>query len=81
MKKVLVIAALLFSTSAYSHAYSPYGTYNNPVQDPPFAGDWSVPVHRGMYCVKGTWHYGWLRPWERSPVIKQSCGTAIYQIR
>lgn len=80
MRRVLILAAVLFSTVASAHAYTPYGTYYNPVQDPPFAGDWSVPVHRGMYCVGGTWHYGWLRPWERSPVIKPSCGTAVYQI-
>lgn len=78
MRKVLLLAAILFSSVALA---DPYGTYYNPVQDPPFVGDWSVPVHRGMYCVQGTWHYGWLRPWESSPVIKQSCGTAIYQIR
>jgi hypothetical protein len=77
MKKILILTALLFSTAVNA---APYGTYYNPVQDEPFTGDWSVPVHRGMYCVKGTWHYGWLRPWERSPVIKDSCGTAIYQI-
>lgn len=78
MRKVLILAAVLFSSAAFAQA--PYGTYYNPVQDPPFTGDWSVPVHRGMYCVQGTWHYGWLRPWEASPVIKRSCGTAIYQI-
>ena len=80
IRRFAMIAALLFTTAASAHAYTPYGTYYNPVQDPPFAGDWSVPVHRGMYCVQGTWHYGWLRPWERSPVIKPSCGTAVYQI-
>jgi len=78
MKYIILTFALLFSSIAIS---APYGTYYNPVQDPPFVGDWSVPVHRGMYCVGGTWHYGWLRPWERSPVIKPSCGTAIYQIQ
>lgn len=78
MRKLLIAFALLVSTSAFA---APYGTYYNPVEDPPFEGDWSVPVHRGMYCVKGTWHYGWLRPWERSPVIKESCGTAVYQIQ
>ena len=78
MKYIFLAAITLFSSAALA---DPYGTYYNPVQDPPFVGDWSVPVHRGMYCVQGTWHYGWLRPWERSPVIKQSCGTAIYQIQ
>ena len=78
MKKFLLIASLLFSTSAI--AGMPYGTYQNPIQDPPFVGDWSVPVHRGMYCVQGTWHYGWLRPWEGTIVIKPSCGAAINQI-
>ena len=77
MKYVLFFICFIFSSASLA---DPYGTYYNPVQDPPFVGDWSVPVHRGMYCVQGTWHYGWLRPWERSPVIKQSCGTAIYQI-
>jgi hypothetical protein len=43
-------------------------------------GDLSVPVHRGMYCAAGAWHHGWLRPWERSPVIKASCGSAVYQM-
>ena len=80
MRKFLILAALFFSTAALAHGYSPYGTYNNPIQDPPFKGDWSVPVHRGMYCVGGTWHYGWLRPWEGKMVIKPSCGTAAYQL-
>jgi hypothetical protein len=39
-----------------------------------------VPVHRGIYCAAGAWHSGWLRPWERSPVIKPSCGAAIYSM-
>jgi hypothetical protein len=55
------------------------GTYNNPIQDE-LEGDLSVPVHRGMYCAAAEWHHGWLRPWERSPVIKASCGTAVYQM-
>ena len=80
IRRFVMIAAVLFSTSALAHNHVPYGTYYNPVQDPPFAGDWSGPVHRGMYCVGGTWHQGWLRSWEVSPVIKPSCGTAIYQI-
>lgn len=77
MKKIVFVVAMLLSTAAVA---MPYGTYQNPVQDPPFTGDWSEPVHRGMYCVKGTWHQGWLRPWETSPVIKPSCGTAVYQL-
>ena len=56
---------------------NPLGTYNNPIQDE-LEGDLSVPVHRGTYCAAGAWHYGWLRPWERSPVIKSSCGSAVY---
>ncbi len=55
------------------------GTYNNPVQDV-IAGDLSGPIHRGMYCVRGEWHQGWLRRGERSPVIKPSCGDAVYQM-
>lgn len=78
MRYLVILAVMLTSSIAFA---APYGTYYNPVQDAPFDGDWSVPVHRGMYCVKGTWHYGWLRPWERSPVIKDSCGTAVYQIQ
>jgi hypothetical protein len=57
----------------------PAGTYVNPIQDE-LEGDLSVPVHRGMYCTFGEWHHGWLRPWERSPVIKSSCGNAVYQM-
>lgn len=78
MRKIVLVAALLFSTAAL--ATPPYGTYYNPVIDEP-GGDWTYPVHRGMYCAQGTWHLGWLRPGERSPVIKPSCGTAVYQIQ
>ena len=78
MKKIIVAVALLMSTSAY--AGYPYGTYQNPIWDRPLDGDWSAPVHRGMYCVQGLWHYGWLRPWEGKMVIKPSCGEAINQI-
>lgn len=77
MKYVILAVAMFVSTAAWA---DPYGTYYNPVEDPPFTGDWSVPVHRGMYCVQGTWHRGWLRPWEGSIVIKPSCGTAVYQV-
>jgi len=73
MKTIILALALLTSTTAL--ACLPYGTYQNP-----FVGDWSVPVHRGMYCVQGQWHYGWLRPWEGNMVIKSSCGSAAYQI-
>jgi hypothetical protein len=58
---------------------NPLGTYSNPKEDN-VGGDLSVPIHRGMYCVAGEWHHGWLRPWERSPVIKASCGDAVYQM-
>jgi hypothetical protein len=58
----------------------PLGSYNNPIEDK-LGGDLLVPVHRGMYCAAGAWHHGWLRPWERSPVIKPSCGSAVYQMR
>ena len=77
MKYGLIAIAMLVSTSAMAY---PYGTYQNPVEDPPFTGDWSGPVHRGMYCVAGVWHHGWLREWEDSPVVKPSCGSAIYQV-
>jgi hypothetical protein len=57
---------------------NPLGTYNNPIQD---ELDFSVPVHRGTDCAAGAWHYGWLRPGrERSPVLKSSCGSAVYQM-
>ena len=55
------------------------GTYDNPIPDV-IAGDLSGPIHRGIYCVKGQWHQGWLRRGERSPVIKPSCGDAVYQM-
>ena len=58
----------------------PIGTYQNPFEDQPFQGDWSRPVHRGMYCAFGLWHHGWLQPWEDSPVIKPSCGNAVNQM-
>lgn len=58
---------------------APIGTYANPIKDE-IGGDLSVPVHRGIYCVGGQWHQGWLRPWEQSPVIKPSCGAAAYQM-
>lgn len=77
MKKFLILLSFMFSTSAMAY---PYGTYQNPIEDEPFTGDWSVPVHRGMYCVRGEWHYGWLRPWEGKIVIKPSCGDAANQV-
>jgi len=55
------------------------GTYDNPIPDV-IGGDLSGPIHRGMYCVNGQWHEGWLRRGERSPVIKPSCGDAVYQM-
>jgi hypothetical protein len=57
----------------------PLGTYNNPIEDE-LGGDLSVPIHRGIYCAAGAWHHGWLRPGEHSPVIKASCGSAVYQM-
>jgi hypothetical protein len=62
-----------------TYGRAPLGTYQNPIQDD-FGGDLSGPVHRGMYCVRGVWHQGWLRSWERSPVIKPSCGAAVHQL-
>ena len=55
------------------------GTYDNPIQDV-IGGDLSGPVHPGMYCVHGLWHQGYLRRGEHSPVIRPSCGSAVYQI-
>jgi hypothetical protein len=57
----------------------PLGSYGNPVEDKPGQGDWRGGVHRGMYCVGGRWHHGWLQAWEESPVIKPSCGVAAHQ--
>jgi hypothetical protein len=54
------------------------GTYNNPIPDV-YNGDLSG-LHQGMYCVNGQWHEGFLRRGERSPVIKPSCGDAVYQM-
>jgi hypothetical protein len=87
----IAAATIIAATSAHADTYwyckgdecvgrsvgpsNPLGTYNNPIQDE-LEGDLSVPVHRGMYCAAGAWHHGWLRPWERSPVIKASCGSA-----
>ena len=96
MKIIAIAAAtIITATSAHADTYwyckgdecvgrsvgpaKPLGTYNNPIQDE-LEGDLSVPVHRGMYCAAGSWHHGWLRPWERSPVIKPSCGSAVYQM-
>ncbi len=59
---------------------APLGTYANPIIDEQGAGDQRFPVHPGMYCAGGNWHRGWLRPWETSPVIKASCGAAIYSM-
>lgn len=59
---------------------APIGTYSNPIQDKAGDGAWSARVHPGMYCVAGKWHRGWLRPGEKSPVIKPSCGSAVDQI-
>jgi hypothetical protein len=56
-----------------------YGSYRNPIEDD-VGGDLSGPVHRGMYCVRGEWHHGWLRSWEASPVIKSSCGAAVREL-
>lgn len=80
MRKLL--ASLAFTLSLANTAPSsaaPLGSYYNPIPDMN-VGDLSVPVHRGMYCVSGAWHYGWLRPWESSPVIKASCGSAVSQM-
>ena len=91
----IAAATVIVATSAYADTYwyckgdecvgksveksSSLGSYNNPIEDE-LEGDLSVPVHRGMYCADGAWHHGWLRPWEKSPVIKPSCGAAAYQM-
>lgn len=51
--KYLFVAMISLMSINMANA-QPYGTYYNPVEDPPLAGDWSGPVHRGMYCVNGT---------------------------
>ena len=58
---------------------NPLGSYDNPIEDH-IGGDLSGPVHRGMYCELGQWHHGWLRAWEVSPVVKPTCGSAVYQM-
>lgn len=78
MKYAVIGFAMLMSTAAVAQSY--YGSYRNPIEDAPLDGDWSHPVHRGMYCVNGTWHLGWLREWEGKMVIKPSCGAAIRQL-
>lgn len=78
MKYALIGLAMLTATAASAQSY--YGSYRNPIEDPPLAGDWSHPVHRGMYCVNGTWHLGWLREFEGKMVIKPSCGAAVNQL-
>lgn len=78
MRMFTFVVALLAATS--SVMAMPYGTYQNPIEDRPLDGDWSHPVHRGMYCVNGQWHIGWLREFEGKMVIKPSCGAAIYQL-
>jgi hypothetical protein len=91
----IAAATIIAATSAHADTYwyckgdecvgrsvgptNPLGTYINPIRDE-LEGDLSVPVHRGTYCAAGAWHHGWLRPWERSPVIKPSCGSAVYQM-
>lgn len=80
MRKLLALFAFGFSLfGAAPLLAAPLGTYYNPIPDVK-GGDLSVPVHRGMYCANGAWHYGWLRPWESSPVIKASCGRAASQM-
>jgi hypothetical protein len=80
MRKLVALLALAFSlASAAPLRAAPLGSYANPIPDV-MGGDLSAPVHRGMYCANGAWHYGWLRPGERSPVIKASCGSAASQM-
>jgi hypothetical protein len=79
MRSLLAPLVLLISCGATPLFAAPLGSYYNPIPDVK-GGDLSVPVHRGMYCANGAWHYGWLRPGERSPVIKASCGSAVNQM-
>ncbi|MBY6242683.1 hypothetical protein [Methylosinus sp. Sm6] len=78
-KPVASLAFALSLAGATPLTAAPLGSYYNPIPDVK-GGDLSVPVHRGMYCANGAWHYGWLRPWEHSPVIKASCGGAAAQM-
>src|SRR5438128_1344152 len=59
------------------HVYTNNESFEHPIID----GDGGLPdnyyahnLHRGMYCAAGNWHQGFLKAWERSPVIKRSCG-------
>jgi hypothetical protein len=74
--KTLALIFIFISTAALADYY---GSYNNPIEDE-IGGDLSGPVHRGMYCINSEWHHGWLRAWETSPVIKDSCGDAVEQL-
>jgi hypothetical protein len=52
----------------------PAGSLQNPLVDV-YPEDYRRGfLHSGVYCAAGNWHQGWLQPWERSPVIKPSCG-------
>jgi hypothetical protein len=91
----IAAATMIAATSAHADTYwyckgdecvgrsvgpsNPLGTYNNQKKDE-LEGDLSVPVHRGMYCAASGWHHGWLLSLERSPVIKASCGSTVYQM-
>lgn len=80
LRKLLALFAFALSLLGETPSFAArLGTYHNPIPDVK-GGDLSAPVHRGMYCANGARHYGWLRPWESSPVIKASCGAAADQM-
>jgi len=56
------------------HKVQTAGTFENPINDNYPEEYRSGYLHAGMYCAAGNWHNGWLKPWERAPVIKPSCG-------
>ena len=92
----IAAATIIVATSAYADSYwhckgdncvgveetptapAPLGTYNNPIMDQ-YSPNYANP-RPGMYCVRGSWHSGWLRPGQSDPYIGSTCGSAVYQI-
>jgi hypothetical protein len=51
-----------------------YGSFDNPIEDD-YPDEYRPGyLHSGVYCAAGNCHRGYLKPWERSPIIKRSCG-------